>query len=309
MNEFFEQLKDYAGPENVKEKENMSLHTSFRVGGPADYYVTCDHVAVLAQCIALCKRVEEPYFVMGNGSNLLVNDNGYHGTVLRLKEDVNSIQFKVVGEGEEAYVLATSSAGNSLSKIGTAAGKLGYAGMEFATGIPGSLGGALAMNAGAYGGEMKDIVTEVVVLTPDGSVKTVSYESLEPSYRNSRLLREGIIAIAATMKLSLRTPEEVGAKLKELMDARRSKQPLDYPSAGSTFKRPEGHFAGKLIQDAGLSGYRVGGAMVSEKHNGFVINYDHATAEDILGVITGVQKKVYEKFRISLEMEVKMLGF
>ena len=237
---------------------------------------------------------------MGNGSNLLVGDKGYRGVIIQIYKEMNAIEVN----GEEIKVQA----GALLSRIGATALEAELAGFEFASGIPGTMGGAVVMNAGAYGGEMKDIIKTVTVLTPDGEELVLGNEELELGYRTSIIAKKGYIVLEAVVSLEKGSREAIKARMDELKVQRTTKQPLEYPSAGSTFKRPEGHFAGKLIQDAGLRGFQVGGAQVSEKHCGFVINKDNATAADILELMRQVSAIVKEKFGVDLEPEVKRLG-
>ena len=242
MSNFYQKLCDAIGAASVREQEPMSAHTTFRAGGPARYFVTPEGEKELAAVLAACREAEKAYYILGNGSNLLVSD-------------------------------------------------------------------AAVMNAGAYGGELKDVLESVRVMTPDGEVKELKTEELDLGYRHSCIPERGYIVLSARIRLEKGDPEAIRVRMDELAAKRREKQPLEYPSAGSTFKRPEGYFAGKLIEDAGLRGYQEGGAQVSEKHCGFVINRDHATASDIAGLCGTVQKRVYEQFGVKLETEVKMLGF
>ncbi|MCR4797027.1 MAG: UDP-N-acetylmuramate dehydrogenase [Lachnospiraceae bacterium] len=282
----------------VLENEPMERHTTFRIGGPAELWVepAADEIEPLTTHLT---AQQIPFFVIGNGSNLLVSDEGIHGVVISIGSKMEEIK----AEGE----VITAEAGVLLSKLAGFAAKRGLAGLEFASGIPGSLGGAVVMNAGAYGGEMKDVITEVSVLTTDG-IRTYASEEMEFSYRYSRVMEEGGIILSAKMRLAPGDESEILARMSELNERRREKQPLNYPSAGSTFKRPEGYFAGKLIQDAGLLGYRVGDACVSEKHGGFVVNCGHATATNVYNVIRDVQAKVQETFGVTLEPEVRLMG-
>ncbi len=295
-----EQLKSEWGEERVLREEPMSRHTTFQAGGPAAVFAEPATEEALAAGIAMCRREEVPCFVLGRGSNLLVGDLGYPGVIFHIGEDFAGMS--VEGERIEA------GAGVLLSALARFARLHGLSGLEFAGGIPGTLGGALFMNAGAYGGEMKDVVTEVRVLLPDGTFRWLPAGELDLAYRSSRLQKEGMIALAARMTLKPGDPEVIQETMNDLAQKRRSKQPLEHPSAGSTFKRPEGYFAGKLIQDAGLAGYRVGGACVSPKHCGFVVNDQGGTAADILAVCRDVQAKVQEQFGVTLEMEIRCLG-
>lgn len=297
---FYGKLVNILGEEFVYLNEPMKNHTTFRVGGPADYYVVPKNGEEVKQIVLLCKEENIPYYILGNGSNLLVGDKGYRGVVIQIYKEMNEIVVK----GNTIKVQA----GALLSRIGNSALNSGLTGFEFAAGIPGAIGGAVVMNAGAYGGEMKDVLEEVTVLTPEGEILQLKKEQLELGYRTSIVARKGYIVLGATIVLEPGNKEEIKAKMDELRVQRTTKQPLEYPSAGSTFKRPEGYFAGKLIQDAGLRGFQVGGAQVSEKHCGFVINKDNATAADIVELMNQVSAIVKEKFGVELEPEVKRLG-
>ena len=288
------------GSDNVYRNEPMRKHTTFRIGGPADFYL-CPHSAKeIQKTVAICREEELPYFILGNGSNLLVSDQGYRGVVIQLWKNVSDI----LVEG----CRIRAKAGASLAKIAGEALEEGLTGMEFAAGIPGTLGGAVVMNAGAYGGEMKDILQEVLVMDEQGEIFTLKKEELHLGYRTSIIKEKGYIVLAAALELKPGYRKEIKEKMDELKQRRVEKQPLDMPSAGSTFKRPEGYFAGKLIMDAGLRGFSVGGAQISEKHCGFVVNTGKATANDVLTLIREVQKRVRDKFGVELETEVKFLG-
>ena len=280
--------------------EPMRRHTTFRIGGPADYLIRPETEEVLRKILALCAEEKLPYFILGNGSNLLVSDQGYRGVIIQIYKNFQ----QCVTEGN----VIRAGAGILLSRLSAAAGEAGLTGLEFASGIPGTLGGAVFMNAGAYGGEMKDILSWADVLDEERKLRRLSAEELELGYRTSRVKKEGWIVTGAELKLKFGDPEKIREKIEELKAARTSKQPLEYPSAGSTFKRPEGYFAGKLIMDAGLRGFRVGGAQVSEKHCGFVINTGNATAADVRELMRQVQEKVWEKYQVRLEPEVRFLG-
>ena len=297
---FYEKLMDIVNKNCIYKDEPMSKHTTFRVGGNADYFVTPKTVDEVQKTVALCRQLDMPYYVLGNGSNLLVGDKGYRGVIIQIYKEMNEIQI----EGIRIKVQA----GALLSKIGSAALEAELTGFEFAAGIPGTIGGAVVMNAGAYGGEMKDVIERVTVLTPEGEVLTLSKDKLELGYRTSIIAKKNYIVLEATVILEKGNREVIKAKMDELREQRTTKQPLEYPSAGSTFKRQEGYFAGKLIQDAGLRGFQVGGAQVSEKHCGFVINKDQATAADVLELMRQVSAIVKEKFGVELEPEVKKLG-
>ena len=288
------------GSDNVYRNEPMKKHTTFRIGGPADYYL-CPHSAKeIQKVVEICREEKIPYFILGNGSNLLVSDKGYRGAVIQLWKNVSDI--RVDG------CLIEAKAGASLAKIAAQALEEGLTGMEFAAGIPGTLGGAVVMNAGAYGGEMKDILKEALVMDEEGKIFTLEKENLKLGYRTSIVKEKGYIVLAATLELKPGNREEIRKLMEDLKQRRAEKQPLDMPSAGSTFKRPEGYFAGKLIMDAGLRGFSVGGAQISEKHCGFVVNTGGASASDVLNLIREVQKRVRENSGVELETEVKFLG-
>ena len=278
----------------------MSLHTTFRIGGPADLFVTPGSIQAVADSIRICKETQTPYAVIGNGSNLLVSDTGYRGVIIQIGRNLNQVSVN----GEEIR----AQAGAMLSVIAKTALSESLTGFEFASGIPGTLGGAAVMNAGAYGGEMKDVLTEVTVLTREGEIRTIPAEKLEMGYRTSLAAKNGWIILEAVLKFQKGDAEAIRGRMEELKMQRVTKQPLDLPSAGSTFKRPEGYFAGKLIMDAGLRGFTVGGAQISEKHCGFVVNKGGATADDVRNLICAVQKKVQEDAGVKLEPEVKFLG-
>ena len=288
------------GSDNVRLHEPMKKHTTFRIGGPADYYLCPHSTEELQKILQICRENKLEFFILGNGSNLLVSDKGYRGVVIQLWKNFSDI------ETEDNTI--TVKAGALLSKVAAEALEESLTGMEFASGIPGTMGGAVMMNAGAYGGEMKDIIKEVTVLTREGELLTLSKEEMNFGYRTSVVKEKGYVVISAVLQLRKGDREEIRKVMDELKERRVTKQPLDMPSAGSTFKRPEGYFAGKLIMDAGLRGFSVGGAQISEKHCGFVVNKGDATAADVLGLIGEVQKRVQEKFGVALEPEVKFLG-
>lgn len=298
--DFYNQLIQIVEEKQVLCDEPMSKHTTFRVGGPADYFVMPQSIEEVQKIVAFCKKSEMPYYIIGNGSNLLVSDSGYRGVIIQIYKTMSEITV----EGN----LVKAQAGALLSKIGNIALEASLSGFEFAAGIPGTVGGAVVMNAGAYGGEMKDILVSATVLTPDGAILTLYNEELELGYRTSIIAKNDYVVLEATYELQPSVKEEIRGKMDELKVQRVTKQPLEYPSAGSTFKRPEGYFAGKLIQDAGLRGFQVGGAQVSEKHCGFVINKENATAADIIELMKQVSDRVMQEFGVRLEPEVKMLG-
>lgn len=298
--EFKNKLISAAGPDNVLLDEPMKKHTTFRIGGNADYFVLPRTEEQIAAVIRLCREYEVPYYILGNGSNLLVSDAGYRGVVINIYKNRNHINI----EGNRLR----AQAGALLSKIAAKALNASLTGFEFASGIPGTLGGAVVMNAGAYGGEMKQVVVSARVMDGEGHIVTLSNEELELGYRTSVIAKAGYLVLEAELSLETGEQDKIKSRMEELLEKRTSKQPLEYPSAGSTFKRPEGYFAGKLIMDSGLRGYQVGGAAVSEKHCGFVINKGGATASDVLGLIRHIQRKVKEQFGVELHTEVKLLG-
>ncbi len=297
---FFEELTKILPRERVKVDEPMENHTTFRVGGPADFFVTLAKKEEAAAVLRCCARQGMPYYIIGNGSNLLVSDQGYRGVIIQIFKCMNQVEC----EGN----LITAQAGALLSAVAARALKEGLAGFEFAAGIPGTLGGACVMNAGAYGGEMRDVLKSVTVLTEQGETVTLQRHELELGYRTSIIAKKNYIVLEAVLELEKGDPESIRSRMEELGQKRSAKQPLEYPSAGSTFKRPEGYFAGKLIEDTGLRGFQVGGAQVSQKHCGFVINKDKATAAEIAELMRQVSEKVEEKFGVRLEPEVKRLG-
>ena len=297
---FYDKLTSVIAKERVYVDEPMSRHTTFRVGGPADFFVTPKAKEEVRDVIRICKEAGMPYYIIGNGSNLLVSDAGYRGVIVQIYKEMNEV--KVEGD------LVKAQAGALLSGIAAKALGAELSGFEFASGIPGTIGGACVMNAGAYGGEMKDVLESVTVLTGEGKIIELGRNELELGYRTSVIAKKGYIVLGAVLKLERGDGEKIKTYMDELKEKRVTKQPLEYPSAGSTFKRPEGYFAGKLIEDAGLRGFQVGGAQVSEKHCGFVINRDHATAADIMELMRQVQIRVKENSGVDLEPEVKRLG-
>lgn len=297
--QFLTELQNVMGGSGIFMEEPMKKHTTFRVGGPADVLVQPDETA-LAAILALCRQNHVPYSFIGNGSNLLVGDKGIRGVVIEMTDPMGNIEV----DGTKI----TAQAGAMLSKIANTAASNGLGGMEFAAGIPGSVGGAVVMNAGAYGGEMKDIIEKVYVLDENGAQLELGRDALDLGYRHSCIPEKKYIVTKVVLELAPRNEAEIRSEMKELNEKRAEKQPLQYPSAGSTFKRPEGYFAGKLIMDAGLRGYQVGGAQVSEKHCGFVINKGDATAADICQLMQDVSDKVQAQFGVVLEPEVKMIG-
>ena len=304
---FYDKLNNVIAKDSILIDEPMSRHTTFRVGGPADFFVTPKAKEEVRDVIRICKEAgmpctqeNVPYYIVGNGSNLLVSDAGYRGVIVQIYKEMNEV--KVEGD------LVKAQAGALLSGIAAKALGAELSGFEFASGIPGTIGGACVMNAGAYGGEMKDVLEFVTVLTGEGKIIELGRNELELGYRTSVIAKKGYIVLGAVLKLERGDGEKIKTYMDELKEKRVTKQPLEYPSAGSTFKRPEGYFAGKLIEDAGLRGFQVGGAQVSEKHCGFVINRDHATAADIMELMRQVQIRVKENSGVDLEPEVKRLG-
>lgn len=297
---FYDKLTSVIAKERVYVDEPMSRHTTFRVGGPADFFVTPKAKEEVRDVIRICKEAGMPYYIIGNGSNLLVSDAGYRGVIVQIYKKMNEV--KVEGD------LVKAQAGALLSGIAAKALGAELSGFEFASGIPGTIGGACVMNAGAYGGEMKDVLESVTVLTGEGKIIELGRNELELGYRTSVIAKKGYIVLGAVLKLERGDGEKIKTYMDELKEKRVTKQPLEYPSAGSTFKRPEGYFAGKLIQDSGLKGFTVGGAQVSEKHSGFVINKGNATAADVMELIRQVTAKVKEDTGVTMEPEVKQIG-
>ena len=295
----FDRLIKALGQEKVLKNEPMCNHTTFKVGGNASLFVIPSCEDDVVSCINIVKELGIDFFVLGNGSNILVSDKGYNGVVIYMGKNMSDIfvdgKMIVAGSGALLSKVASVALSNSLS------------GFEFASGIPGSIGGAVYMNAGAYGGSMSDVVVKTRYVDNDGNIKEISGNNHEFSYRHSVFVNGGII-LSTQIKLNDGNKEEIMEEMTRLNKQRKEKQPLEYPSAGSTFKRPEGYFAGKLIEESNLSGFSVGGAQVSSKHCGFVINKDNATCEDILTLISHIQKVVFEKYGVKLSPEIKLLG-
>lgn len=284
----------------IEENADMAQHTSFKAGGRAAALVTVRSIEALKAVLQIMTKLEVPHIFLGNGSNVLFRDEGYDGAVIKMADFG-----KLYLQPEDTV---RCEAGIYMSTLAKQLMNAGLSGFEFASGIPGSLGGGLFMNAGAYGGELKDIVKSVLAVSPDGSCERVfTNEEMQFSYRHSVLQENGYIAVAASLKLAKDEPAKIAERMRELAQKRNSKQPVQYPSAGSTFKRPEGYFAGKLIEDAGLKGVSVGGAQVSTLHSGFVINRGGATATDILQLMALIQNTVYDKFGVKLEPEVRII--
>lgn len=297
--EILDQINAIIPRENILGDEPMSRHTTFRTGGPADCFIRISSKDELSKLITVLKKENIDFFVTGNGSNLLVSDNGYHGVIISMS-GLDTLQV----DGNR--ILA--GAGVLNSKVAQEALKHSLTGMEALAGIPGSVGGCLRMNAGAYGSEMKDVVESADIMFEDGHVETIAADDLKLRYRGSRIGDEGLYVIGVTFSLFNGDKKAIEEAMSDYAARRRDKQPLEFPSAGSTFKRPEGYFAGKLIQDAGLRGFAIGGAQVSDKHCGFVVNKGGATSKDVIDVIRHVQKTVLETSGVELDTEVILLG-
>lgn len=296
----YEYIRTIVPEERLLFHEPMSRHTTFRVGGEAECMAVVETKEELSKLVSYLGRIEQDYFVLGNGSNLLVGDKGYRGIIVKLGPRLSAV-------GVEKNHIAAG-AGAPLSRVAAVARDAGLSGLEFAAGIPGSIGGAIVMNAGAYGGEMKQVVQMVRVMDKEGEILALDNDTMEFGYRTSIIRDRPFIVLGVVLRLTPGNKDEISARMEDLMRQRKSKQPLEYPSAGSTFKRPEGYYAGKLIMEAGLRGYRIGGAQVSEKHCGFVINAGGASAADIKEVIEEVQERVQDRFHVRLEPEVIFLG-
>ncbi len=301
----YNELKSLVGESNITTKEPMSKHTTFKVGGVAEYFVTPPSLQSLSNVIKKLSEEKIEYYLLGNGSNVIVRDGGYKGIIIKIGEGFENIEINL---DEDGNGMLRVGAGVLLSKAAKVAAENELTGMETLAGIPGSVGGAVVMNAGAYGGEIKDVLLSVNLMDCNGDIFELSADKLDLSYRHSIVEENKYIVLEAVFKLCKGKKEEIKEKMMQLSIARREKQPLEYPSAGSTFKRPEGYFAGKLIMDSGLSGFRVGDAMVSKKHCGFVVNVGEATASEVLAVIEGVKEKVKSEFDVELEAEVKIIG-
>lgn len=300
--ELFEnELNKIFSIEQIMQKEPMSRHTSLHIGGEADYIVLPSSIEEIKLVICLCKSYNMPYYNMGNGSNLLVSDSGYQGLIIKLSDRFSEIN--ITDDG-----IIHAQAGVLMSKLSSVIARHELTGFEFGAGIPGTLGGAVTMNAGAYGGDIKQILISATVIDHEGEIHTINNEDLELGYRSSILQKKDLCVLEATLRLNKGQRQQILDKIHELNSLRQLKQPLDKYSAGSAFKRPEGYFAGKLISDAGLKGYQIGGAAVSEKHCGFLINKDNATAKDFRALIMEVIRIVKDKFGVILEPEVKFLG-
>ena len=301
QNDVLGSIKSIVGESRVRTDEPMSNHTTFRIGGTADYFVMPSSIAELQSIVDLLKKSDIEYYVIGNGSNLLVGDKGFRGVIIQLSDEFSEVSYI-----DDVTVKVMS--GMKLSRLGNQLADRGLAGFEFATGIPGTIGGAVRMNAGAYGGEIKDIIVSADVLDADGNIITLDKAELELGYRTSCIIKRGYIVVSATFRLEKKDPDNIKEYIRELSVKRRTKQPLEYPSAGSTFKRPEGYYAAKLIEEAGLKGLSAGDAQVSEKHAGFVINKGNATAKDVCVLTDKIMEEVMKKDGVKLELEVIKLG-
>lgn len=293
-------LSNICGRENVRKAVPMSEHTTFRTGGPADYFVSPGDRESYIKLISFLRQSDSPFFILGRGSNILVGDKGYRGTVIDTSPGLSRVGI----DGE----IIEAEAGAGLSVVAGMAAEEALSGMEFASGIPGTIGGAVFMNAGAYGGEMSQIVASVELMDQNGKDTTLRSDEMGFAYRTSIAQKKALPVISVKIRLHRGDKDNITEKIKDLGRQRAEKQPLEYPSAGSTFKRPEGYFAGKLISDAGLSGHTLGGACVSPKHNGFIINMGNASSADILGLIKEVQETVRAKFGVELIPEVRIIG-
>lgn len=288
----------------IREQEPLSAHTTFRIGGPAAYYLIPEDRDEVRDALVFAEEKKLPFYVLGRGSNMLFDDEGYEGVIIEIGRGMEQVSMEEMPDGR---VRVTAQAGIAMSSLAVQLAEAELTGFEFAGGIPGTLGGGITMNAGAYGGEIRDCILDATVITDSGEILVLAREQLELGYRTSVIQKKNYIVLEGSFVFARGKKEEIMAEIKELNQRRRDKQPLEFPSAGSTFKRPEGHFAGKLIQDAGLRGYRVGDAQVSVKHSGFVINRGNATAAEVRQLIQDVQERVQEKFQVRLEPEVRIV--
>lgn len=297
----YDKLEEIVGKDKVKYNEKMSKYTTMRVGGPCDCVVFPDEISKIKEVIDFCKNENITFFVIGNGSNLLVKDEGIHGVVIKLGHRFSKIEL----DGE--YILAY--AGATMPALSQLAKKNSLKGLEFACGIPGTIGGGVKMNAGAYGSQISDVLYEVTYMDEKEEIKTLKNKDCSFGYRKSIFtINPNYVILSAKFKLERGNIDEIQNKMKENSLARKAKQPLEYPNFGSVFKRPEGYFVGKLVDDAGLRGYKIGGAQVSTKHTGFIVNVDNATCKDVLDLIGYVQTTVYNKFNVKLTPEVIIIG-
>ncbi len=301
-NEILKSLEDIIPKEKIKQNELMKEHTSFKIGGPADFFIKISSLEELKNVIEFCKKNKIPLTLIGNGSNILVLDKGIKGIVIKLEQD--EIQVKALNDKIEIIV----DSGVKLGVLGQKLLKEEITGFEELSGIPGTIGGAVAMNAGAYGKEFKDIVSDITTMDYNGNIQIFTNEQANFSYRHSKFLNENYIILKVKLLLKKGNKEQIKQKMQECINNRKEKQPIEYPSAGSTFKRGTDFITAKLIDDVGLKGYSIGGAQISEKHAGFIINNRNATAEDVLNLVEYTKNKVYEKFKKNIELEIKVLG-
>ncbi len=296
-------LIEIVNQQQILINEPMKNHTSFKIGGPADFLALPKSVEQIQSIVKLCKNEKIPLFILGNGTDLLVRDKGIRGIVLKIAKNFDSVE--IIGETKEKVV---AQSGVSLSALAKILLRNELSGFEFASGIPGTLGGAVTMNAGAYGGEMKDVLRSMEVMDQEGNIFTLEGKEMELGYRKSAVQERNLIALIATMEFKKGNYDKIKKRMRDLDQMRKTKQPIQWPSAGSTFKRPEGYFAGKLIQDAGLKGFSMGRAQVSDLHSGFVINKGGATAKEVIALIRHIQTTVKEKLGVDLQTEVKIIG-
>ena len=297
-----EDLKNNLKNDEYKLNEPLSKHTTYKIGGNADYFVMPTNVEEIKICIEIAKRNNIPYFVLGRGSNILASDEGYRGMIIHLGNNFADIEID-----EESNII-TAEAGASIISVSNKAAQAGLTGLEFICGVPGTVGGAVSMNAGCYGGEISDVLVEAMILDEDGNVVKVTKDDLKMGYRYSIILENNIILLSASFKLEKGNSDEIKQRMNELNERRKKVQPLDKPNAGSVFKRPEGYFPGKLIEDAGFKGVKIGGAEVSEMHANFIVNSENATAEDVITLVNNIKAKVKEMENVDLELELKLLG-
>ena len=306
--DYYNKLTDIVGTERVRRMEPMSTHTTFRIGGPADYFVMPGNENELAAVRKLARDNGVPTFLIGNGSNLLVADSGFRGIVIKLWKENEAVGMSESADNGTEYEKVRIPAGCSLARAAMQVAERGLAGFEFAAGIPGTLGGAVVMNAGAYGGEIKDCIVSARIMEEDGTIRNYSAEELKLGYRTSIIQGTDKVVLSADFRFKKDSKLLILVRIEEMNRKRREKQPLEFPSAGSTFKRPEGYFAGKLIMDAGLAGFSVGDAQISTKHCGFAINTGNATCRDMKRLIAETTARVEEQFGVRLEPEIRFLG-
>lgn len=302
MNNVLEQLNNVLNNDEIKLNEPLSKHTTYKIGGVADYFVMPTDIEKIKECIEIAKANNVPYFVLGRGSNVLASDEGYRGMIIHLGNNFSEIEID-----EESNII-TADAGASIIGVSSKAAQAGLTGLEFVCGVPGTVGGAVSMNAGCYGGEISDVLISAVILDEDGNIKKVTKEELKMDYRYSIILEKSIILLSASFKLEKGDSDEIKQRMNELNERRKKVQPLDKPNAGSVFKRPDGYFPGKLIEDAGFKGVKIGGAEVSTMHANFIVNNDNATAKDVMTLVKDIKAKVKEMEDVDLELELKLLG-